>query len=120
MVKKKFNVRRYILALMAVGLGGVVASYFMAANSAAFLAASTFLTNNPKVIEILGPIRSNHLGFNYSVNYRRGDGSAKFKVILSGERKSAKAYVTLESIDGVWSVKSGNLIEDGQAPVALL
>jgi hypothetical protein len=120
MVKRKFNFKKYILALMTVGLGGVVASYLMAANSAAFLAASTYLINSQKVIETLGPIKSHRLGFDYSLNYRSGDGSAKFKVALIGERKSADAYVTLETTDGVWRVTSGNLIEDGQNPVPLL
>jgi hypothetical protein len=119
MVKKNFNAKRYIIILVALGLGGVIAGYIMTANSAAFSAAQTFLTDNPKVIEFLGPIRSSRLGLNYNVHNRGGAGTAKINVILNGERKSADAYVTLEMIDGVWQVNSGNLIVDNMDPISL-
>jgi hypothetical protein len=120
MVKKKFNARRYILILITLGLAGTIAGYLMTLNGAAFSAAKIFLVKNPKVIEALGPIRSTRLGLDYSIGYRGGEGSAKIKVVLTGHDKSADAYLTLESIDGAWRVKSGNLIIDGEAPVSLL
>ena len=120
MVKKKFNAKKYILILVTLGFGGVVAGYVMTLNSAAFSAAKTFLINNPKVIEVLGPIESSRLGLNYSVGYKGGEGSAKIKIVLAGQHKSADAYLTLDSIDGVWRVKSGNLIPDNESPIPLL
>lgn len=119
-MKKKFNAKRYILILVTLGLGGVVAGYVMTLNSSAYSAAKTFLVNNPKVIEVLGPIQSSRLGLNYSVAYRGGEGSAKIKIVLVGQRKSADAYLTLDSVDGVWHVKSGNLIIDGNSQIPLL
>lgn len=119
-MKKKFNAKRYFLILVTLGLSGMVAGYVITLNSAAFLAAKTFLINNPKVIEVLGPIQSSRLGLNYYVGYRGGEGLAKIKVVLVGQHKSAEAYLTLDSVDGVWRVKSGNLIPNNGDPIPLL
>lgn len=115
----KFNVKRYLLIVVSLSVGGIVGGYLMAANSLAFKAARTFLLNHPKVIETLGPIQSSRLGFNYGIQYRAKD-TAKIQVVLKGQHYSGDAYLTLEGIDGVWKVKSGNLILDGESPISLL
>jgi hypothetical protein len=119
MVKKRLNLKRYLLALLTVGLGGVVASYFMAANSEAYRAAKEYLVNNSLVIEHIGPVQSDRLGFDYDIHHGVGGEMSTLKVVLHGQKKSADAHLTLLMTDGVWHIKSGNLLVDGEAPISL-
>jgi hypothetical protein len=119
MVKKKFNLKKYIILTLAVGGVGAVASYFIAANSGAYRLAEEFLIKNPKVIEVLGPIKKSRLGKDYSIKESGGVGFAKIKIVLSGEMESADAFLTLEMADGVWRIKTGSLICGDQRQIEL-
>lgn len=119
MEKITFNAKRFILTLIALGIATAVVGYVLMAKSDAYYAAEKYLKNNHPLVEAIGSIQNARLGLKYDSRPKGGVAITSLKVVLSGQKRSADAYLTLQEGDGIWKIKSGNLILDNDNSIPL-
>jgi hypothetical protein len=107
------NFRNFILAialLMVVMWGW---GYFFTMNSDAFSFAQQYVRTKPNMIETFGSIRSTRLGiFDFKRSYEGGAWTDKFRVVISGEKKSGAVIISLRSSDRGWLVEDEKILLD--------
>jgi hypothetical protein len=101
-----------------IGLAIVALSYplawFMVRKSDAFAFAESYVRDNPRVIETLGPVRSVGLSpFGYAVRYVGAQGDASFELSVEGQKNSGTVFIELQK-RGVWEVKFARLVQGDQ------
>jgi hypothetical protein len=108
MKKKIFKIITVVIISIAL-LWAV--GYILGTQSESYKFGVKFIDNNPKIINIIGPLKSKRLGFfGYSFRYRGPHGYAEYKIIVKGEKGNGAVYLNLEKPVGVWEVVKGNLI----------
>lgn len=116
MKKMKF----YALICIFIGILSWLVGYLIVSNSESFEFTKRYISENPKVVQSVGQIKSIRLGLlGYWLFYKNGEASARFRVVLTGDRKSADAYVSLIQIAGNWKVQSSELIDDDGSVIPL-
>jgi hypothetical protein len=112
--KYYISVGLFVAALMWVW------GYVSLMQSNAYKFALQYVERNQFVIETTGNILSNRPGFlNFKRRYSGGVWTARFHVVLTGEKKSASVFIRLEGSDKGWEVKESTLSVDGLAPKVL-
>lgn len=104
------NIKYYVSAGLLIFSIMWVSGYVFLLYSSDYSFALNFIKSNQTVMEALGNITSSRPGFvNFNRRFVGGSGTAKFNVVLKGEKTSGVVYVDLEGSEQGWTVKDASL-----------
>jgi len=118
---KGTKIRHYISGFIMVMAIFWIFSYIYILRSDAYAFAKEYISNNPKVIENIGSVKSVRPSyFNSSKKYANGIATAKIQIVLKGSVKSAVAYLNLSNSGNIWVVQVGSLLMDDGTSISLV
>ena len=106
-------------AMYAISL---LIGYELLIRSQALQYSKAFLNNSPALQKQVGSIRTIGVPFmltGCSLDQRGGEGTATFKLIVSGEREEGIVYLKATKHLGLWSVTGANYFSSNGKPIVL-
>lgn len=114
------NIKYYVLVGLLIFVGMWAWGYIDLLNSSGYNFAKEYLTSNQKVIDTLGQIKSSRPGFaNFKRSYSAGLWTAKFSVVLEGDKISGVAFMKMKSADSGWQIEEATLKAEDQESIRL-